>query len=532
MGEDRLNGLAQLYINRNVNLDVEEKRARLPHRDGYEGILALPEVLKGDNWVPNYEREWRARNIGLRQMLYDHNSLQNKQLYTANAVQQHVEESSSNKFNPQSQLSYSTNQPDSKQQFSTSKMNQNRRPYPAVRLAPQQQMNGGSRGHVNDLPIRMIINAKYVGAVIGQAGANIREICHASKAKCVIDITRSIREGNGNLVEKAVNVYGSLNNASGACIKILEIIMRESSNDPVNHGKSIETELKLLAHNNLIGRLIGKRGSTIRKIMDETACIIFISKYQARAMYSIPINPLPPISPLMFRASDFAPMTAAYGTAAINAYTMNSSYRQIPVYGQNVASPRHDTSQLSGQQNNKGTGRMNVTPNGIASSAVNPYDSYQTGRSGNTSPGRSLEISYVWVPGTAVGALIGTQGSNIRKIMRSSGARIHIDSPKPTTPMENNTGQQNGLTPTSKPETADQSPNAQMLKQVALANEVAPPNSKQMERRSQFWVFHRLSEDHYIYFDSMRLCIDIPIPGSVIGRIIGKKGYNRVEFIK
>jgi len=43
---------------------------------------------------------------------------------------------------------------------------------------------------------------------------------------------------------------------------------------------SSELELKLRAHNNLVGRLIGKGGGTIRKIMEETGCSIFVSKYR------------------------------------------------------------------------------------------------------------------------------------------------------------------------------------------------------------------------------------------------------------
>ena len=35
-----------------------------------------------------------------------------------------------------------------------------------------------------------------------------------------------------------------------------------------NVGKAEELNLKILAHNNLIGRIIGKQGSTIKRIME------------------------------------------------------------------------------------------------------------------------------------------------------------------------------------------------------------------------------------------------------------------------
>lgn len=38
-----------------------------------------------------------------------------------------------------------------------------------------------------------------------------------------------------------------------------------------------EVPLKILAHNNLIGRIIGKGGTTIKKIMDDTSTKITVS---------------------------------------------------------------------------------------------------------------------------------------------------------------------------------------------------------------------------------------------------------------
>ncbi|MCL4127944.1 UNVERIFIED_CONTAM: hypothetical protein GTU68_064778, partial [Idotea baltica] len=49
--------------------------------------------------------------------------------------------------------------------------------------------------------------------------------------------------------------------------------MQEESNN-TNKG---EIPLKILAHNNLIGRIIGKGGATIKKIMEETNTKITVS---------------------------------------------------------------------------------------------------------------------------------------------------------------------------------------------------------------------------------------------------------------
>lgn len=37
----------------------------------------------------------------------------------------------------------------------------------------------------SDMPLRMVVGARLVGAIIGQGGANIRQITKDSKARCV-----------------------------------------------------------------------------------------------------------------------------------------------------------------------------------------------------------------------------------------------------------------------------------------------------------------------------------------------------------
>lgn len=44
---------------------------------------------------------------------------------------------------------------------------------------------GGMRPSAADMPLRMVVSARCVGAIIGQGGANIRQITKDSKARCV-----------------------------------------------------------------------------------------------------------------------------------------------------------------------------------------------------------------------------------------------------------------------------------------------------------------------------------------------------------
>ena len=108
-----------------------------------------------------------------------------------------------------------------------------------------------------------------VGAIIGRSGGTIRQITQQSRAR--VDVHR---KENAGALEKVITIYGNPENCSLACQKILEVMQTESNN--TNRG---EIPLKILAHNNLIGRIIGKGGNTIKRIMEQTDTKIAVSRY-------------------------------------------------------------------------------------------------------------------------------------------------------------------------------------------------------------------------------------------------------------
>lgn len=57
-----------------------------------------------------------------------------------------------------------------------------------------------------DMPLRIVVDAKYVGAIIGQGGSNIREITKESKARCVVDVQRAVRDPAGNAEKVMVHL--------------------------------------------------------------------------------------------------------------------------------------------------------------------------------------------------------------------------------------------------------------------------------------------------------------------------------------
>ena len=63
------------------------------------------------------------------------------------------------------------------------------------------------------------------------------------------------RKENVGSIEKAITIYGQPENCTAACLQIMKVMQEEAKTT----GKPEDMTLKVLAHNNLVGRIIGKQ---------------------------------------------------------------------------------------------------------------------------------------------------------------------------------------------------------------------------------------------------------------------------------
>jgi insulin-like growth factor 2 mRNA-binding protein 1 len=119
-----------------------------------------------------------------------------------------------------------------------------------------------------------------VGAIIGREGNTIRMLTQKTKAR--VDVHR---KENPGALEKAVTILGTEDSCSSACFEILKIMQDEliattgyyeNGLDRIHPVPTIP--LKVLAHDDLIGRLIGKGGYSLKKVATETNTRVNISK--------------------------------------------------------------------------------------------------------------------------------------------------------------------------------------------------------------------------------------------------------------
>ncbi|NXR93393.1 IF2B3 protein, partial [Hypocryptadius cinnamomeus] len=119
-------------------------------------------------------------------------------------------------------------------------------------------------------PLRMLVPTQFVGAIIGKEGATIRNITKQTQSKCWKRLfpvcVKSYPQGRAQ------------HRCRGRCYMWKRGKNKKQSTE--------EIPLKILAHNNFVGRLIGKEGRNLKKIEQDTDTKITISPLQDLTLYN------------------------------------------------------------------------------------------------------------------------------------------------------------------------------------------------------------------------------------------------------
>lgn len=334
----------------------------------------------------------------------------------------------------------------------------------------------GPRG--SGYPLRIMVPSEYVGAIIGRKGQTIRNITTRCKAR--VDVHG---KENSGLIEKVISIFGQPENCTNACKEILQVMQQESTNN--NRG---EVMLKMLADDRYCGRIIGKEGKMIKKIREDTGTKITVSNAQEMAAL-FPDRVI-----------------------AIRGGIDNISQAESAISAKLAECIEHEMQQGLGMPPGM---MMSPMMRGVNTGGYypGPYDSQNyysyMGSGGGPMPGypgaggcmmgqpvnESLQIS---VPNSAVGAIIGAGGANIKQIMRESGAFVNIETKKDTDP--------------------------------SVDRVVTVKGNPEACWRASYMVFEKLKLEGFSGHDDVRLKTSLRVPKMVVGRIIGKAGKNVREL--
>uniref|UniRef100_A0A1I7T8G7 KH domain-containing protein n=1 Tax=Caenorhabditis tropicalis TaxID=1561998 RepID=A0A1I7T8G7_9PELO len=139
--------------------------------------------------------------------------------------------------------------------------------HPGPHHIPQNPMVGRAMFKLKDWPIRCVVEGKYHSVIYGPHGSTIKEISHSTHCRIEFpNLSKRERAALGNN-DRILTVHGNAEQASKAVSRILHVIQSEALKDDNNVG--VDIVLRLRAHNQLCGRLIGKAGSSIKEIMQK-----------------------------------------------------------------------------------------------------------------------------------------------------------------------------------------------------------------------------------------------------------------------
>uniref|UniRef100_A0A8C2F8L6 Insulin-like growth factor 2 mRNA binding protein 2a n=1 Tax=Cyprinus carpio TaxID=7962 RepID=A0A8C2F8L6_CYPCA len=354
----------------------------------------------------------------------------------------------------------------------------------------QPGTSAGSLAHrqkQQDFPLRMLVPTQFVGAIIGKEGLTIKNITKQTQSK--VDIHR---KENAGAAEKPISIHSTPEGCSAACRMIMDIMQKEADDTKVTE----DIPLKILAHNSLVGRLIGKEGRNLKKIEEDTETKITISSLQDLTIYN-------PERTIIVKGSIEACCRAE----------VEIMRKLREAYENDIAAINQQTNLIPGLSLSTlgifSTGLSVLPPaagpRGVPSVLPAAYNPFLVKDvifcmfllpSPQQAP--EQEVVYLFIPTQAVGAIIGKKGQHIKQLARFAGASIKI-------------------APAESPDVTQ--------RMVIITG---PPEA---QFKAQGRIFGKLKEENFFSAkEEVKLETHIKVPSSAAGRVIGKGGKTVNEL--
>ncbi|RMC02264.1 hypothetical protein DUI87_21431 [Hirundo rustica rustica] len=305
------------------------------------------------------------------------------------------------------------------------------------------------------------------------------------------------RKENAGAAEKPITIHATPEGCSEACRMILDIMQKEA--DETKSAEEIP--LKILAHNSLVGRLIGKEGRNLKKIEQDTGTKITISPLQDLTIY----NPERTI-------------TVKGSTEACSSAEVEIMKKLREAYESDVVAVNQQANLIPGLNLSAlgifstGLSMLPSTPGARGAAAATPYHPFggssaylsslygapAAGAFPHQHPLPEQEVVNLFIPTQAVGAIIGKKGQHIKQLARFAGASIKI-------------------APAEGPDASE--------RMVIITG---PPEA---QFKAQGRIFGKLKEENFFNpKEEVKLEAHIKVPSFAAGRVIGKGGKTVNEL--
>lgn len=427
---------------------------------------------------------------------------------------------------------------------------------------------------LKDWPIRCVVEGKYQSVIIGPHGSTIKEIAQACHCRVeFVNLSKRERAVLGNN-ERILTVHGNAEHASKAVSRILHVIQSEALKDDDNVG--VDIVLRLRAHNQLCGRLIGKAGSSIKEIMQKTGTNITVTKYiePQGGMIALRQEELLCLMErtIMVRGPSIEAVVQAESLISAKlkkCYESDSHLRAqalsqpMPMMMPPGAPPGASGIVVPGPQfypSPAGVVQVQHFPPSQHLMHPNSNNSFLQPGVLQISPGvMNLRQVRMWVPDNMIGALIGAKGKNIKMIIRETGATVKIETSeekiqreaeeaekKKLRAAENGEDERDGAASGDHPQEFLED-NGTVTSSDAIEEKPKPVSERMVTitgddlqlLKAQSFVFTKIAETSSNMPAStaelervhvLKLRTEVSVPTKIIGKIIGKGGQNVREL--
>lgn len=309
----------------------------------------------------------------------------------------------------------------------------------------QQQQQGGGGGDSPNvtLTIRLVMQGKEVGSIIGKKGDTVKRFREESGAR--------INISDGSCPERIVTITGSPEAINTAFKLITKKFDEDLTNSVLSPGTpKPPVSLRLIVPTSQCGSLIGKGGSKIKDIRETTSASITVASEMlpssteravtisgtpeaiTKAIYqvccvmlesppkgaTIPYRPKPATAPIIFAGGS---VSSPHDSLKQQAYAVHGNY----ALAQPDLTKLHHQLALHHQQ----------TPYAIPgqtpfSPAAHHFSPALTQFTAQTAPPQAVQgqatTQEITIPNHLIGCVIGRGGTKIQEIRQMSGANIKI----------------------------------------------------------------------------------------------------------
>ncbi|CAF1124334.1 unnamed protein product [Rotaria sordida] len=410
-------------------------------------------------------------------------------------------------------------------------------------------------GQSNDYPLRILVPSDSVGAIIGKQGSTVKQIKQTARAKIDVNKNESLHSQ-----ERMIIIRGQQDNCIQACREILRIMYEDAK----NKNKSNEIILKVLAHNNFIGRIIGKGGNIINTIKKETDTNITVSSINELNSYNTErVISIKGEFDQQIRALEtiYIKLCLAYENENARAWNYTSQYYQQQQFMQNFAQhaamiatvgtngppllPMHYSQPQQQQQQQQSMIHQTETNNSNGSSnkyveqqQPNLNTIYQSSYYPTMFPTSGpFYMSYpssnsiiASQPNPYANENFAHQQDHIQLLQNVPVAIETVHLYVPNTVIGAIIGtkglfiksimKNSNATVKIHPISQDEDQNKIIDRQVTITG------TPEAQWKSQYYIYDKIRQEGYVGDDEVRLRAEIYVPTSLIGRLVGKGGHN------